>query len=125
MKPLRPSRTERELTGILNLMGIATPPQPETRLYALLPDPVDSAMVKAFIPRRLRTRPDLPVAVSASISKKLLHKRPRKSPVVFLKARPDWRLSLNKMIDLYDSGKLRFFANGILCPDGWCGLPRG
>lgn len=123
MKSLPPTRTERELTGILNRMGIATRPEPETRLYALLPDPVDSTMAKALMLGRLRSNPNLPVAVSASINRRLLRKRPKQAPVVFIKSKPayDWRRDLMAQVDKFERSQMVFvdrrFCTGAGCFD--------
>ena len=102
-------------------------PQPaDDLLLPLRPDPADSEMLKCYLPVWGRRDPDAPQVRSAAISAKLVKERPRRHKVLWMRkgAPEDWRRDLLKLLDAYETGRLRIFANGIACAqDGWCSFP--
>lgn len=129
--PLRSETLARDLLKSFFQVDVPAPPmlsrQEADMLLPLVPALVDGQpMLKATLPPWRRSDPDVPQVRTAAIAAKLVKERPRRTRVIWLrKSGPsDWRRDLLRLVDAYETGRLRIFANGIACHrDGWCSFP--
>ena len=137
MKTVSPSRSETLARGLLKAffqVDIPAPPRPLARqpqpaddlLLPLRPDPADPEMLKCHLPVWGRRDPNAAQVRTVAVAARLVKERPRRHKVLWMrKAAPeDWRRDLLRLVDAYETGRLRIFANGIACHrDGWCSFP--